>query len=82
MDSTWIPYGMEIFHKFHIEWPCIHSIWIPGGFQVDSIWIPCGFHVDSIGSPCGIGDLVDFGNLKNIYFTDTTHYGNGRRTEI
>ena len=33
------PYGMEIFHRFHTEWTCVHSIWIPGGFQVDSIWI-------------------------------------------
>jgi len=42
------------------------------------------FHGHSIWIPYGIGDLVEFGNYKNIfiYFTDTTHYRNGRRPEM
>ena len=53
--SIWNPYGMDIFHGFHMD-----SIW--NMFQdinqvittMDSTWIPHGFHAHSIWIPYGL----------------------------
>ena len=45
-NIEWSPYGIEIFHGFHMDSTWNGHVFIPDGFQVDSIWIPYGFHME------------------------------------
>ncbi len=66
--SIWNPYGMDLFHGFHVEY--VHSIWHICGFHMDSIWnvnIPHGIHMESMWNeyipwnPCGMNLFhIDF----------------------
>ena len=52
--SIWIPYGMSIFHGFHMEYVSSYksnsyyygSTWNPYGIHIDSTQIPHGIHVE------------------------------------
>ena len=63
--SIWNPYGMDIFHGFHMD-----SIWnmfyhINQAFTtMESIWNPCGIHVEN---PCEIC-MESIWNPYGIYF--------------
>ena len=74
--SIWNPYGIDIFHGFHMDsiWnmsipyeSSVYHMIIPYGFHAHSTWIPCSFHMDSMLIPSG---MIPHGfHMDSIRFT-------------